>query len=163
MMYLFTLALTATALTQSLVFGNPMPTPAPELQVLEKRACAADNCLRGFRNRIVTAVPFCETYTATLTATIPTWAAAACATNPTRVSSACSCLQVCFSSCLVMQTSDMTQTSTLTQVYGPTDNTNYTIFSQAENIRSDPGPAPDEYFNNCYNMCMGESKRHPPC
>jgi hypothetical protein len=70
-----------------------MPTPAPSLQTLEKRDCAADNCLRAFRNRVVTAVPFCETYTTATSATIPTWASA-CSANPTRVSSACGCLEV---------------------------------------------------------------------
>ncbi|KAF2026796.1 hypothetical protein EK21DRAFT_92045 [Setomelanomma holmii] len=125
-----------------LILASPAPTPAPELRSLEKRACAADNCLRAFRNRIVTAVPFCESYTTTSAAPIPTWASG-CSANPTRVSSACACLQ----------------TAALTKVYGPVDNTNYTIFEQSVNIRSDPGPAPDEYFNDCYNMCTDYGAR----
>jgi hypothetical protein len=50
------------------------------------------------------------------------------------------------------------QTGELTKVYGPVDNTNYTIFNQATYIRSDPGQYPDEFFYNCYNQCNGTSK-----
>jgi hypothetical protein len=47
------------------------------------------------------------------------------------------------------------QTGTLTKVYGPVNDTKYTIFEQAVNIRSDPGVAPDEYFDSCFRMCTG--------
>ncbi|KAH7402950.1 hypothetical protein BKA66DRAFT_564833 [Pyrenochaeta sp. MPI-SDFR-AT-0127] len=115
----------------------PQPTPAPELITLEKRACSADNCLRALRNRIVTAIPFCSTYTTDAAATVPTWAAN-CADNPTRVTSACACLA----------------TAPLTQVYGPTDNTNYTIWEQALNIRSRPETF-EESLTQCLGMCTG--------
>ncbi|PSN61480.1 hypothetical protein BS50DRAFT_578478 [Corynespora cassiicola Philippines] len=112
----------------------PAPTPAPELQ---KRDCAQDNCMRAMKNRLLTAVPFCSTYTTEAAATIPTWATAQCQSNPTRVSSACNCLQ----------------TDTLKKVYGPVDGTNYTIFNQAVNIRSRPDISWDDQFNECFNFC----------
>lgn len=93
MFSLGTLICAVCILFSSLILANPMPTPAPDLQSLQKRTCAADNCLRAFRNKVVTAVPFCESYTTTSAAPIPTWASA-CSANPTRVSSACSCLEV---------------------------------------------------------------------
>ena len=119
--------------------AGPIATPAPDLVHLDKRACAADNCLRALRNSISTAEPFCRTYTTETAATIPTWATGPCATNPTRVTSACGCLA----------------TGTLTQVYGPTDNTNYTIFEQAVNINSRPSDTWENYFQQCFDMCVG--------
>jgi hypothetical protein len=47
------------------------------------------------------------------------------------------------------------QTGTLTKVYGPINDTKYTILEQAVNIRSDPGVAPEEYFDSCFRMCNG--------
>lgn len=46
------------------------------------------------------------------------------------------------------------QTAPLTQVYGPTDNTNYTIWEQAENIRSRPETW-EESLEQCMGMCAG--------
>ncbi|OSS43672.1 hypothetical protein B5807_11552 [Epicoccum nigrum] len=137
-----------TLLTLSLILSpasastTPSQTPAPELA---KRACAADNCLRALRRNAPSAIPFCASYTtapatattATPTATIPAWAAN-CQDNPTRVSSACGCLA----------------TAPLTLVYGPTDNTNYTIWSQAENIRSRPETW-EESLTQCMGLCYG--------
>ncbi|KAH8727167.1 hypothetical protein GQ44DRAFT_704621 [Phaeosphaeriaceae sp. PMI808] len=131
----FSLAFVLPAAT--LTLANPMQTAAPELPGLEKRACAADNCLRALQRNILTAAPFCETYTQTTAAPIPTWAAN-CQQNPTRVSSACGCLA----------------TGTLTKVYGPVDNTNYTIWEQATNIRSLPGVDSTEIFNYCRDSCI---------
>ncbi|KAH6622201.1 hypothetical protein C7974DRAFT_473554 [Boeremia exigua] len=115
----------------------PEPTPAPELHTLEKRACSADNCLRAVRRNVLSAIPFCSTYTTEATATIPTWAAN-CQDNPTRVSSACSCLA----------------TAPLVQVYGPTDDTRYTIWEQADNIRSRPETW-EEALEQCSAICLG--------
>jgi hypothetical protein len=47
------------------------------------------------------------------------------------------------------------QTAPLTLVYGPTDNTNYTIWSQAENIRSRPETW-EESLTQCMGLCYGE-------
>ncbi|KAF2740075.1 hypothetical protein EJ04DRAFT_508083 [Polyplosphaeria fusca] len=127
----------------SFAFASPQPTatpaPAPDaLYHLEKRACNADNCLRALQNRASSAIPFCSTYTTSATATIPTWATSQCANNPTRVTSACNCLA----------------TEPLKKVYGPTDNTNYTVYSQAHNINSRPAASWQEYFDQCYQMCV---------
>lgn len=81
------------ALTCQSTLAMPEPTPAPELSRLDKRDCSADNCLRAVRRNVLTAIPFCSTYTTEATATIPTWAAN-CQNNPTRVTSACKCLAV---------------------------------------------------------------------
>ncbi|KAF2248282.1 hypothetical protein BU26DRAFT_330719 [Trematosphaeria pertusa] len=94
-MHLFAVSFFSFLISSAL--ATPAPTPAPELSLaLEKRDCAADNCLRAMRNRISTAVPFCSTYTTDAAVTIPTWATAQCASNPTRVTSACGCLAVSY-------------------------------------------------------------------
>ncbi|KAJ8110557.1 hypothetical protein OPT61_g6635 [Boeremia exigua] len=111
-------AASVLALTLQPALGMPEPTAAPELHSLDKRACSSDNCLRAVRRNVISAIPFCATYTTEPTATIPTWAAN-CQENPTRV-------------------------------YGPTDNTNYTIWEQAENIRSRP-----EEWEESLTQCMG--------
>ena len=46
------------------------------------------------------------------------------------------------------------QTAPLELVYGPTDNTNYTIWSQAENIRSRPEEW-EESLTQCMGLCYG--------
>ncbi|KAF2993790.1 hypothetical protein E8E13_000009, partial [Curvularia kusanoi] len=98
---------------------TPSPTPPPSPLNPLPTACNADNCLRALRRNAPSAIPFCSTYTTSpvpstsLTPTIPNWAAN-CQNNPTRV------------------------TTPLIPVYGPTDNTNYTLFSSATNIRSRP-------------------------
>lgn len=48
------------------------------------------------------------------------------------------------------------QTAPLTKVYGPTDGTNYTIFSQASNIRSRPETW-EESLDQCMGMCQGNT------
>jgi hypothetical protein len=47
------------------------------------------------------------------------------------------------------------QTAPLSLVYGPTDNTNYTIWTQAENIRSRPEEW-EESLTQCMGLCYGE-------
>ncbi|KAF1933679.1 uncharacterized protein M421DRAFT_88837 [Didymella exigua CBS 183.55] len=130
------IAVALLAVTLQPILAMPQPTAAPELVTLNKRACSADNCLRAVRNNVNSAIPFCSTYTTAATATIPTWAAN-CQDNPTRVTSACNCLA----------------TAPLTKVYGPTDGTNYTIFSQAQNIRSRPETW-EESLTQCIGMCQ---------
>ena len=49
------------------------------------------------------------------------------------------------------------QTAPLTLVYGPTDNTNYTIWSQAENIRSRPEEW-EESLGQCMGLCQGKCR-----
>jgi hypothetical protein len=90
---LLNLFLAIPLLFTPLILANPMQTPAPELQSLEKRACNADNCLRAFQRSVLSAVPYCETRTAAPTPTIPAWAEN-CQGNPSRVASACGCLEV---------------------------------------------------------------------
>ncbi|KAH9877737.1 hypothetical protein J1614_002954 [Plenodomus biglobosus] len=138
-----TLSILTTLLSLPLqhALATPSPTPAPEITTLNKRDCSADNCLRAIRRNVLSAIPFCSTYTSTATATIPTWAAN-CNNNPTRVTSACNCLA----------------TAPFTQVYGPSDNTNYTIWEQADNIRSRPETW-DESLERCREMCEGSGSR----
>ncbi|KAF2181373.1 hypothetical protein K469DRAFT_752864 [Zopfia rhizophila CBS 207.26] len=83
-MFLFTTTLICSILSLITASPAPLPTPAPELYPLEKRACSEDNCLRAMIRRIETAAPFCATYTTDVAATIPTWATAQCASNPSR-------------------------------------------------------------------------------
>ncbi|KAJ4984017.1 hypothetical protein SVAN01_10511 [Stagonosporopsis vannaccii] len=133
-----TLALTSMlALTVQPVLATPEPTPFPSLPNLQKRDCAADNCLRAVRRNVLSAIPFCSSYTTDATATIPTWAAN-CQNNPTRVTSACNCLA----------------TAPLQLMYGPTDNEKYQIWEQAENIRSRPETW-EESLTQCTGLCYG--------
>lgn len=111
-------------------------------------SCNEDNCLRALRNRAPTASPYCSTYTTTSNTAVPTWASSQCASNPTRVSSACSCLN----------TPTPTPTpGALRKVYGPKNDTKYTVYGEHINIRSDPyyeGQTYQEYVCHVVNSAI---------